>query len=538
MKEISLKISDIDCAACVERLNRALGAVNGVRDAAVNYASGRALISYDEDEASIASIAAAVKKAGFGVPADSVELKCPALDAETMSRALAALRAMEEVQSAEQNAETGSILVRVWPVNPDSRRLLAVLREVGVWSELGEMTSGEEESEVRKRLALLRFIVAATLLSVPLVWEMHYLVQFVIATVIQFWPGMYFYRGAWRGLRNGTMNMDVLVALSTTIIYLYSSCVAFTVPIGKMLYFLSDGVLIALLLFGRYLEQLAMGDELLGGTLNRSSSVKLAATRLGKDSVLQQIIDLVQRAQSSKAPVQRLADKIAAVFVPVMIALAAGVFCLWFFALAPGDWDRAINCLCSMLVIACPCALGLATPTAIMVGTGRAAELGVLFRNGAAIENCWRTGAVVFDKTGTLTWGQPEVTELLPCSGTSPQELAVCAAAVERLSEHPVARAVCRGAAFGCAGMLPPKLTDFENLPGLGVTGRTGGETLAAGSRELMARLGVDISPMAALPDVRSQAKTEVCVARGGKLLGVIGVADRLRPDAAETVGG
>ena len=254
MKEISLKISDIDCAACVERLNRALGAVNGVRAAAVNYASGRALISYDEDEASIASIAAAVKKAGFGVPADSVELKCPALDAETMSRALAALRAMEEVQSAEQNAETGGILVRVWPVNPDSRRLLAALREVGVWAELGEMTSGEEESEVRKRLALLRLIVAATLLSVPLVWEMHYLVQFVIATVIQFWPGMYFYRGACRGLRNGTMNMDVLVALSTTIIYLYSSYVAFTVPIGKMLYFLSNGVLIALLLFGRYLE--------------------------------------------------------------------------------------------------------------------------------------------------------------------------------------------------------------------------------------------------------------------------------------------
>ncbi|MEI3062081.1 MAG: heavy-metal-associated domain-containing protein [Oscillospiraceae bacterium] len=123
MKEISLKISDIDCAACVERLNRAISAVNGVRAAAVNYASGRALISYDEDETSIASIAAAVKKAGFGVPADSVELKCPALDAETMSRALAALRAMEEVQSAEQNAETGSILVRVWPVNPDSRRL-------------------------------------------------------------------------------------------------------------------------------------------------------------------------------------------------------------------------------------------------------------------------------------------------------------------------------------------------------------------------------------------------------------------------------
>lgn len=613
MKEISLKISGIDCAACVERLNRALSAVPGVMEAAVNYASGRALVSYDESRACIADIASAAKRSGFGVPTDSVELKCPALDAETAEAAIAALKVLDEVQSAERDAETGSIIARLWPVNPDSRRLLTALRGVGVWAELGETVSGEEESEIKTRLSLLRLIAAATLLSVPLIWEMHYLIQFAIATVIQFWPGMYFYRGALRGLRSRTMNMDVLVALSTTIIYLYSSYVAFTVPIGKMLYFLSDGVLIALLLFGRYLEQLAMGessqairrlmrlqpktalvvrggeekelnieeieehdvviirpgeripvdgvilegrcavdeslltgeslpvdktegDELLGGTLNRSGSVKLAATRLGRDSVLQQIIDLVQRAQSSKAPVQRLADKIAAVFVPVMIVLAAAVFCLWFFILSPGDWDKAVNCLCSMLVIACPCALGLATPTAIMVGTGRAAELGILFRNGAAIENSWRTGAVVFDKTGTLTWGQPEITELLPCSGISPQELAVSAAAVERLSEHPVAQAVSRGAAFGCAGLLSPEVTDFENLPGLGVTGRIGGEPAAAGSRELMQRLGVDISELEAMPDLRSQAKTEVCVARGGRLLGVIGVADRLRPDAADCV--
>lgn len=398
MKEISLKISDIDCAACVERLNRALGAVNGVRDAAVNYASGRALISYDEDEASIVSIAAAVKKAGFGVPADSVELKCPALDAETMSRAIAALRAMEEVQSAEQNAETGSILVRVWPVNPDSRRLLAALREVGVWAELGEMTSGEEESEVRKRLALLRLIVAATLLSVPLVWEMHYLVQFVIATVIQFWPGMYFYRGAWRGLRNGTMNMDVLVALSTTIIYIYSSYVAFTVPIGKMLYFLSNGVLIALLLFGRYLEQLAMGES-------------------------SQAIRRLMRLQPKTALVQR------------------------------GGEEKELS-----------------------------------------IEEIEEHDVVII-RPG----------ERIPVDGV-----------------------IIEGR---CA--VDESLLTGESLP---VDKSEGGETLAAGSRELMARLDVDISPLAALPDVRNQAKTEVCVARGGKLLGVIGVADRLRPDAAETV--
>ena len=259
----------------------------------------------------------------------------------------------------------------------------------------------------------------------------------------------------------------------------------------------------------------AEGDESLGGTLNRSGSVKLSATRLGKDSVLQTDNRPCARAQSSKAPVQRLADKIAAVFVPVMIALAAGVFCLWFFALAPGDWDRAINCLCSMLVIACPCALGLATPTAIMVGTGRAAELGVLFRNGAAIENCWRTGAVVFDKTGTLTWGQPEVTELRLAAGLRRRSWR-CARRRSSGCRSIRWRRRCAAARVRLCGYLPPKLTDFENLPGLGVTGRTGGETLAAGSRELMARLGVDISPLAALPDVRSQAKTEVCVARGG----------------------
>lgn len=613
MREISLKISDIDCAACVERLTRTLCAVTGVTDAAVNYASGRALIGYNEEITNIARIAAVVKKAGFDVPADSVELKCQGLDEKTAAQALALLRALEEVQSAEPNEEANNIIVRVWPVNFDSRFLLAAVRDAGGQAELGEMTSGEEASDTKKRLSLLRLIAAATLLSVPLIWEMHYLIQFVLATLIQLWPGMYFYRGALRGLRNRTLNMDLLVALSTTIIYLYSSYVAFNVPIGKMLYFLSDGVLIALLLFGRYLEQLAIGessqairrllrlqprtalvlrggeerelsveeieehdiviirpgeripvdgiilegycsvdeslltgeslpvdkaegDELLCGTLNRSGSVKLAATRLGKDSALRQIIDAVQRAQSSKAPVQRLADKIAEVFVPAIIALAAAIFCLWFFALAPGDWSKAINCLCSMLVIACPCALGLATPTAIMVGTGRAAELGILFRSGAAIENCWRTDVVVLDKTGTLTWGQPEVTELLTCESVSPQELAISAAAVERLSQHPIAQAINRSAAFTCAGQLPPEVTGFENMPGYGVTGKIGRESIAVGSRELMAQLNVDISGLAELPDIRSRARTEVCTARDGRLLGVLGVADKLRPEAADCI--
>ena len=341
---------------------------------------------------------------------------------------------------------------------------------------------GDEAEELKQRFRLLWLLIVSTALSMPLLWDLPPRFQFVLATVLQFWPGLYFIRNAIRGLKSRSLGMDLLVALSTTAIYIYSTVVVFTVTENIKLYYLCDGVLISLLLFGRYLESVAIyqsgeavrsllrlqpktaivlrdgveteidaaeivsgdtillrpgeripadgkilkgsclvdeslltgesepvqkgpGDSITGGTLDREGNVTYTATSVGEASTLQQMAAFVRRAQSEKAPVQRFADRIASIFVPSVIALAALIFALWFTLLAPGDWGKAVSTVCGVLVIACPCALGLATPAALMTASGRAAELGILFKGASAIEKAWSIDAVVFDKTGTLTEG-------------------------------------------------------------------------------------------------------------------------------------
>ncbi|MBQ6402373.1 MAG: HAD-IC family P-type ATPase [Oscillospiraceae bacterium] len=341
---------------------------------------------------------------------------------------------------------------------------------------------GDEAEELKQRFRLLRLLIVSTALSMPLLWDLPPRFQFVLATLLQFGPGLYFIRNAIRGLRNRSLGMDLLVALSTTAIYAYSTVVVFTVTDNIKLYYLCDGVLISLLLFGRYLESVAIyqsgeavrsllrlqpktaivmrdgvkaeidaseiisgdtillrsgeripadgrilegsclvdeslltgesvpvekrpGNSITGGTLNREGKVTYMATSVGEASTLQQMAAFVRRAQSEKAPVQRFADRIASIFVPSVIGLAVLIFAFWFFLLAPGDWGKAVSTVCGVLVIACPCALGLATPAALMTASGRAAELGILFKGASTIEKAWRVDTVVFDKTGTLTEG-------------------------------------------------------------------------------------------------------------------------------------
>ena len=339
---------------------------------------------------------------------------------------------------------------------------------------------GDAESEIGGRLRLLRTLCISVLLTMPLFWNLHPLAQLAIASVLQFWPGAYFYKGAYKTLRQGVLGMDFLVAVSTTVIYLHSACIALTVHHDVKLYFLSEGVLLSLILFGKYMEctsryeaseairklirlqpetvnvlrgstvqtvdirtltpgdivqvrsgervpidgavlsgsctvdesmltgeseliQKCAGAHMYCGTLCREGDVTLSCAAVSGQTVLAQIIAIVSAAQSEKAPVARLADKIATVFVPVVILVAAGVFCLRYFVLDAGDLRSALNCVCSTLVIACPCALGLATPTSIMTGSGRAAEL----------ETACKTDTVVFDKTGALTLGLTDGAEQL-----------------------------------------------------------------------------------------------------------------------------
>jgi Cu+-exporting ATPase len=275
------------------------------------------------------------------------------------------------------------------------------------------------------------------------------------------------------------------------------------------------------------------GDPVTGGTLNGNGAFRMVAERIGADSMLMQIVAQVERAQTSKADVQRLADRIAAVFVPAVIGVAILAFAAWWFA--GSGLAAALLKLVAVLIVACPCALGLATPTALVVATGRGAQLGLLARDAGAIERAERVDTIVFDKTGTLTLGAPQLTEVVPASGVSEQRLLEAAATAEAQSEHPLALAILRGARERAAE--PRVVEHFGVTPGRGVYALAGGRAIAAGSKAMLEEYGVSETPLAAeRARLERAGRTVVGVAEGGELLGLLGLADTVRPEAAGVV--
>ncbi len=274
------------------------------------------------------------------------------------------------------------------------------------------------------------------------------------------------------------------------------------------------------------------GDEVTGATVNRTGSFVFRATRVGADTALSRIVELVRRAQGSKAPIQRLADTIAAYFVPVVIAIAILTFVAWFVFGPEPALTYAIVTLVSVLIIACPCALGLATPTAVMVGTGRGAEMGILIKDAAVLERAHALTTVVLDKTGTITRGQPEVTDVVPAAGIEEAALLGLAAAVEAGSEHPLGEAIVRAAE--AAGVDPAKAEGFQAVPGHGVEARVGGRAVAVGTARWLAGRGIAVDMDG--DSLSEQGKTAVFVAADGRLLGLIAVADTVQEGSKEAV--
>jgi len=276
------------------------------------------------------------------------------------------------------------------------------------------------------------------------------------------------------------------------------------------------------------------GSSVIGGTLNTNSVLSVKATKVGKETVLARIIHLVEEAQGSKPPVQRIADVAVSFFIPLVLVIAAGAFLIWLFLLH-STLIFALTALISVLVIACPCALGLATPTAVTVGVGRGAELGILIKNGEALELAEKLTTVIFDKTGTLTRGRPEVTDLLPARITKDM-LLVFAASVERNSQHPLAQAVVRHAET--QGMKPEAVEKFDTYGGKGVAAHVLGEEVLVGNRAFLQEKGMSIPPEieARIATFEREGKTTVLVAAGGQLAGVIAIADTLKETAADAV--
>jgi Cu+-exporting ATPase len=276
------------------------------------------------------------------------------------------------------------------------------------------------------------------------------------------------------------------------------------------------------------------GDPVVGATLNKHGSFVFRATKVGAETALAQIVRMVEEAQGSKAPIQALADKIAGIFVPVVLGLALLTLVVW--GLVTGDWAAGLKAAIAVLVIACPCSLGLATPTAIMVGTGRGAELGILFKGGEHLERAEKVQAVILDKTGTITKGEPELTDLVPAPGATAEELLLVAAAAERNSEHPLASAIVSAA--GERGLALPAVSGFTAIPGHGIEATVDGRRVLVGNRRLLERESIPVQALLAdLERLEGEGKTAMLVAAGGAPLGIIAVADTIKPTSREAVG-
>jgi Cu+-exporting ATPase len=636
LKRIELPVEGMSCASCVARVEEELQKAPGVTSAQVNFASERASVAFDPGRISVQELIAAVHGAGYGVPRDRVTIPVAGMScASCVARVEDAVRGVDGVIEASVNLAREQAAVEYIPGVAAPEALRRAIREAG-YEPLGfeEGTVDREAERHERELHDLRTrLIGAAVLSLPILWGslphmgvqiwapalLHsWVVQFLLASPVQFWAGWRFYRGTWAALRHGTADMNTLIAVGTSAAYLYSAAATF-VPqwftgagVRPSVYFETAAIIIVFILLGRYLEakakgrtseairrlvglqartarvvrdgteadvpvedvavgdtvvvrpgekipvdgivlegfstvdesmitgesmpvEKAAGSEVIGATINRTGTFRFRATRVGRDTALAQIIRLVEEAQGSKAPIQRLADRVAAYFVPAVIAIALVTAAVWLaFGPQPALTYALLNFV-AVLIIACPCALGLATPTAIMVGTGRGAEAGILIRGGEALETAHKITAVVLDKTGTLTRGQPSVTDVVPADGFDEASVLRLAASAERGSEHPIGEAIVARARGD--GIVLSDASEFEALPGHGIRATVEGRRVLAGNAALMERHGIRLDGLAGRQDeLANQGKTPMLAAVDGRLAGVIGVADTLKPNSHQVV--
>jgi Cu+-exporting ATPase len=636
LKRVELPVEGMSCASCVARVEEGLLKTAGVSAVQVNFASERASVAFDAAQATLTDLVAAVRGAGYEVRSERLVIPIAGMScASCVNTVEAGLRSVEGVLDASVNLAREQATVEFIPGVATPEALRRAVRDAGYEPLAAEEGAVDRETERREReqRALRLRLVGAALLSLPILWGSlphmgvhvwapallhNWMVQFVLATPVQFWAGWRFYRGMWAATRHGTADMNTLIAVGTSAAYLYSAAATFFPQwftgggLEPTVYYETASIIIVFILLGRYLEALAKGRtseairrlmrlraktarvirdgsevdipvedvvvgdvvvvrpgekipvdgtvlvgfstvdesmitgesmpvekaagvEVIGATLNKTGTFRFRATKVGRDTALAQIIRLVEEAQGTKAPIQRLADRVAAYFVPVVIVIALVTGGVWLAFGPQPALTYALLTFVAVLIIACPCALGLATPTAIMVGTGRGAEAGILIRGGEALEIAHRITAVVLDKTGTLTRGTPAVTDVLPAEGFDETTLLRLVGAAERGSEHPVGEAIVARARS--SGIALGDAAAFEAVPGQGIEATVEGRQVLAGNAALMARHGIAADALAARADgLAADGKTPMLVAVDGRAAGVIGVADTLKPHSREVV--
>ncbi|WP_194724750.1 heavy metal translocating P-type ATPase [Noviherbaspirillum malthae] len=630
--DLSFKVEGMTCASCVSRVEKALKAVPGVRQASVNLATETATVRAGR-EVNAENLSQAVAKAGYAVPAESVSLSISGMTcASCVMRVEKALKKVPGVTDVSVNLATEK--AQVSAVGVPLEALIAAAGKAGYEAAL-DVPEGQGGLDVARDgpmvLPAWWPVAVSALLSLPLVapmlgmlagrdWMLPGWWQLALATPVQFWLGARFYRAGWKALLARSGNMDLLVAIGTSAayglsVYLLLANTGHDVHgSAPHLYFESSAVVITLVLLGKWLEMRAkrqtvaalhalenlrpteailrsgvlekpvpvssvrvgdvlvvrpgsrvpvdgkvlegsshldeslltgeslpvsktIGDKVTGGAVNAEGLLVIEATAVGGATMLSQIIKLVEDAQAVKAPIQRLVDKVSAVFVPVVLLISVVTLLAW--GLLTGDWEQALLNAVAVQVIACPCALGLATPTSIMAGTGVAARYGILIKDAEALETAHAVTTVAFDKTGTLTVGKPAVAAIEVSEGRTEDSLLSLAWAVQQYSDHPLAKAV--EAAAGERGIPAPAAANARALAGRGVQADVGGMTVYLGNRRLMQELRMPLASLEEAARRHEQAGRTVswlAVSENGelRLAGLLAFGDAIKPAAAEAV--
>ncbi|MHB8155792.1 MAG: heavy metal translocating P-type ATPase [Desulfocucumaceae bacterium] len=627
-KKVTLKLQGMECSACAARIERQINKMDGVTEAAVNFAVEKVTVNYDPERVGVEDFIKEIVGLGFKVAAQRTELKVGGMTCAACSaRVERTLGSLEGVFSANVNLAMERATVEYDPGRITPSDLKKAVENAGYRAEDPDRGIDvdreklERERETRRQKG---FLLLSATFSLPLLVMMfsellHFylppifhnnIFMFALATPVQFVAGFQFYRGAYKTLSHGSANMDVLVVLGTSAAYFYSVASTFFFP-GHV-YYETGAIIITLILLGRMLEAIARGrtseaikkliglqartarvirdgreadipveevmtgdlvlvrpgekvpvdgkvregfssvdesmltgeslpvdkragDEVIGSTINKHGTFKFEATKVGSDTALAHIIRIVEEAQGSKAPIQRLADVISAYFVPVVVGIALTTFLVWYFIADPGNFTRALINFTAVLVIACPCALGLATPTSIMVGTGRGAENGILIKGGEHLEKAHALNTIVMDKTGTITRGEPSLTDIAVTGGLSEGDLLRLVASAEKGSEHPLGGAIIKAAENRGIDLVDPQ--SFEAVPGYGIVAVVDGQDVLIGNRRLMDSRGIDTAGLEKHVDMMEAAgKTAMQVAVGGKAAGVVAVADTIKDTSAEAI--
>ena len=635
VKQITLPITGMTCANCVATVERNIKKVGGVEVANVNLSTERASVEYDAAQTDISELVARIERSGYGIATGEADMIIQQLSDDNDARRLEKrLSALEGVISAQVSYGTERARIQYIPTilsQADLRRTIvdegfeAVV--LGGEAEDAERAARQAEVAEQRKLLIIGLSFTIPLFLLSMARDFGFLPQaiasatwlpwimFVLATPVQFYVGWQYYIGAYKALRNGSANMDVLIAMGSSAAYFYSIPVLLQLMSGHV-YFETAAVIITLIRLGKFLEARAKGntseaikklmslraktarviragqelgisvedvlvgdimivrpgetfpvdgvvvegrssaDEsmltgeslpvekspgnpIIGATINKLGLLKVEAVKIGKETALSQIIRLVEDAQLSKAPIQKLADQISSVFVPIVILISLTTFIAWYYFIPAtalgaevGLFTRALINMVAVLVIACPCAMGLATPTAVMVGSGKGAEMGVLMKSSEALERAGKITTVILDKTGTITRGQPAVTDIVAQGFDGDEvELLRLAASVEDGSEHPLGEAIVAEAKARELVLSTPEA--FQASVGQGVSAQVDGMQILVGNQRMVAESGMSMNGLG--PEVerlQSEGKTAMLIAVEGRVAGIIAVADTVKQNS------